>query len=91
MTLHEAASSLHRIANGNINGEHWTLKQFENYIRAMFRGTPKLGNRIVCEVKLPDGCWASEIIRYADRPDGWDYEIPETREQEARIWAKLLA
>ena len=52
----------------------------------MFRGTPKAGNRIVMEIALPDGRWFFTINRYGD---GYDYTIPNNRDEEARILALL--
>lgn len=92
MTLHETAQSLFGLSvAGYFNGEKFSLKQLENYIKQSFKGTLKLGNRLVMEIALPDGRWLCEVIRYADRNDGWSYEIPETREEEQRIWSKLTA
>lgn len=92
MTLHETAQSLFSLSvAGYFNGEKFSLKQLESYIKQSFKGTLKLGNKLVMEIALPDGRWLCEIIHYANRNDGWSYEIPETREEEQRIWNKLIA
>ena len=91
MTLNQTLRSVHSLSHGVINGERMSLKRLTAIVTGLFRGTPKLGNRVAIEVTMPDGVWLCEIVRYADRRDGYDYDLPETREQEARIWAELLA
>lgn len=92
MTIHEVASSLHGLSvGGYFNGERFTVSRLENQIAALFRGTPKGGNRLVFQIALPDGWWYFNVSRFADRPDGYDYYIPETREQEERVKAILFS
>jgi len=38
-------------------------------------------------ITLADGNWYFYVSRYADTPDGYDYMIPDTREQEDE-WRK---
>ena len=92
MTLHETAKSLYNLSVGGFfNREKFSFSQFENYVKTLFKGTPKLENRVVIEIALPDGWWLCEVIRYSDCADGYNYEIPETREQEQRIYKALTA
>ena len=92
MTLHETIQSVYGLTvAGYINREKMTLTAFEGYIKNLFKGNTKLSNRVVVEIALPDGWWLCQIIRFADRRDGFNYEIPETREQEQRIWKALTA
>lgn len=89
MTLHQVTDSLYSLSH-IFNGEHFTRERLHKYVSALLcKGIPKLGNRIAFEITLPDGCWLFEIIRYNDNRDGYDYYIPETREQETRIWKTL--
>ena len=37
-----------------------------------------------------DGWWYFTVTKYADRADGFDYYIPDTREQESAIKNKLF-
>ena len=37
-------------------------------------------------IKLPDGEWFMEVSKHSF---GWDYYIPDTREEEDRLWDKL--
>lgn len=92
MTLHETLKSVYGLTvAGHINREKMSLKTFEGYVKNLFRGNTKLSNRVVVEIALPDGWWLCEIVRYADRADGYGYNLPETREQEQRIWNALTA
>lgn len=92
MTLHETAQSLYNLSvSGWFNHEKFSFSQFENFVKNLFKGNLKLGNKAVIEISLPDGWWLCEVIHYSDRNDGWSYEIPETREQEKRIWNALTA
>lgn len=93
MTIHYLASQLHSLSvGGYFNGERFTVKELEGYISSMFRPgvTLKAGNRLVMEIALPDGRWFFFITRFSDKPDGFDYTIPENREEEARIKSLLL-
>ena len=84
MTIHDTAAQLHRLSvAGYINGERFTVKRLENQIEAWFRGTDK--RQIVMEISLPDGRWFFTVNRFSEKPDGFDYTIPDTREQEALI------
>lgn len=92
MTLHETAKAVYDLSvAGHINGGKRTLRWLENYIQHAFRGSLKLGNKLVMEISLPDGRWMFEIVRFADRADGWGYNIPETRAEEKRILNALLS
>jgi hypothetical protein len=84
MTIHETADQLHRLSvAGYINGEKFTVKRLENQIAAWFRASGK--RQIVMEIALPDGRWFFTVNRFSDKRDGYDYTIPDDREQEARI------
>lgn len=88
MTINQVASQLHSLSvAGYFNGERFTKERLANQIAAWFRGTDK--HSIVMEIALPDGRWLFTINRYADCADGYDYTIPETRAQEARIKATI--
>jgi len=92
MTIHEVTSQLWKLSvKGQFNGEKFTFSQFEKLVSNYFRkGTHlKLGNRVVMEIMLPDGSWFFQIVRYNDRPDGFDYIIPDTRDQEKRLLDEL--
>ena len=94
MTIHDISTQLHDLSVGGFfNGEKFTKRELHNYITNMFRpeaGPLKAGHRLVMEIALPDGRWFFTIDRFADMPDGFDYYIPDNREQEARVKALLL-
>ena len=92
MTIHETASQLYDLSvGGYFNGEKFTKRQLESYIANAFRPnvTLKAGNRLVMEIALRDGRWYFTVNRFSDKPDGFDYTIPDNREQESHIKALL--
>lgn len=94
MTIHELASQLHGLSvGGHFNGLKFSKRELESYISNMFRTgvSLKLGNRLVMEIALPDGRWLFTVNRFSPATDGFDYTIPDTREEESRIQALLLA
>jgi len=93
MTIREISSQLLHIAiDGRINGEKFSKAGLERYISTMFRGGDlKLGNAIAMEINLRDGHWLFTVERFSNEADGFDYYIPDTREQEDRIWKRLTA
>ena len=94
MTLHDVSSQLYNITlDGFINGEQFTKHQFESALVKWMQTAEhnKIKNTHVLEISLPDGRWFCEVIKYADRPDGYDYFIPENREQEQKLLDRLTA
>ena len=94
MTIHQLSSQLHSLAVGGfLNGEKFSQRELENYIAKSFRPETqlKLGNELAMEIALPDGRWIFSISRFGQGADGFDYCIPDTREQEARLVERLLA
>lgn len=94
MTLHEVSSQIYNLTLGGfINGEKFTKRQFESAVARWMRDADhnKIKNAFVLEVCLRDGRWLCEILKYADRPDGYDYYIPDTREQEQVLRDRLTA
>lgn len=93
MTIREVSSQLHNLSvAGYFNGEKFTKRELERFIAHWFRpGVDlKAGNRLVMETVLHDGQrWFFTVDRWGDGPDGFDYTIPDNREQEARIKALL--
>lgn len=94
MTIKEVSASLYNLSVGGVfNGERFTASQFDRLISNYFREGVQLtlGNRVVLEITLPDGSWFFQVVRYNDKPDGFDYDIPDTREQEQRLLSEFLA
>lgn len=93
MTLHNIASQLHKLAvDGRINGEHFTEAELERALRHWMRDAEHnaIKNAFVLEIVLKDGAWLAEVSRFDESADGFDYWIPDTREQEARLYEALL-
>lgn len=87
MTVHELARSLHRLSvGGRFNGEHFSVARLESHIADLFRCNRN--GWIAMEIELPDGAWLFSIWEAC--PGCYLYRIPDTREQEARIWEDLL-
>lgn len=92
MTFNETVRSLYDLSTaGHFNHEKFSFFQFKNYVKKLFDGNLKLGNKAVLEIALPDGWWLCEVIRFSEKADGWLYYIPENRDQEKRIWDALTA
>lgn len=92
MTLKEISKQLFSLSvGGYFNREKFTEKQLHNYISGMFRGGVSLAvkNTVVMEIALPDGWWYFTITRWGNGADGFDYCIPDTREESDRIWPML--
>ena len=91
MTIKQLTEQLHALSVGGFfNGEKFTKAELRDYITRVFR--PELNaRRWVMEIALPDGRWLFSINRYSDRDDGFDYFIPETRDQEKSLADSLLS
>ena len=87
MTLQTISNQLFNLSlGGHFNGEKFSRQELTSYISAMFR----TGSKLIMEICLPDGRWFLKITKYADRSDGYDYYIPDTREQEALLKEELF-
>ena len=92
MTLREISTQLHSLAvGGYFNRERFTRKRLLDTITAAFRepDTLAIKGTFVMEIALPDGWWYFTITRWGDGPDGYDYFIPDTREDSDRIYSLL--
>lgn len=86
MTLKDITEQVYSIAvNGTVNGEKFTCKELYTAFKAWLRNP---GDRYIFTLLLPDGEWFCEAAR---GPWGYDYTIPDTREQETRIKNRLFA
>lgn len=87
MTLRTISDQLFSLSlGGYFNGEKFSRQELTHYIANMFR----TGTRLIGEICLPDGRWFFKITKYADTPDGYDYFIPTTREQEELLKEELF-
>lgn len=92
MTLKEISKELvnELAVGGYINREKYTADELKGYLESLFRSNLKLGNRAVIEIALPDGWWYMYVVRYVNRNDGFDYYIPDTRDEEKALIESLL-
>lgn len=93
MTIRELATQLHSLTDGRINGESFTKTELVEVITMWTRDMShnKITNSHVIEVELPDGKWLATIDHYGTASDTFGYYIPETREEEQRLWNQLSA
>jgi hypothetical protein len=89
MTLNEIATQLHEFSvGGYFNHQKYTKEDLRRYLKLMLRGDKP--DPLVMEIALPNGWWYFQINKRNPERDGFDYTIPETREQEAEIKADLI-
>lgn len=88
MTLNNVIDQLYDLSvAGFFNREKYTKAELKTYIHSFFR--PEIHTKVfTMEIALPDGWWHFEI--HQDPRWGYDYIIPETREQEALVIQHLL-
>ena len=83
MTLSSVSSSLLSLSvNNTIGNIRWTRKSFTEALARAFAHPAAVG--VTYEISLPDGDWFCEV--YKTGPHHYDYYIPETRDQEARVF-----
>ena len=83
MTIHELVNQLHGLSvGGYFNGEKFSKSRLTDYIRKMLSGRH---NRLIMEISLPDGRWFFTVNRFSQANDGYDYYIPNNRENESVI------
>lgn len=76
--------------NGTFDGEHLSFTKFKSVVEDMLEHTKEKSNLFDCaviKIKLPDGVWNMSITRFCDGT--WDYFIPETREEERKVYGKV--
>jgi len=86
MTKAELVNQIYGLSvAGYFNSEKFTKERLNTYISKMCRN---VGDKLYMEISLPDGRWLFKITHYA--ASDWDYFIPDTREQEAKLTAEFL-
>ena len=92
MTLHEVSSQLYNLTSGHVCGENYTKTQLERVIRMWMRDSEHntIKNRRVITIALPDGEWPATIDRFSASADGFDYWIPDTRDEAQAFWDRFL-
>lgn len=89
MTLKEACNRVYNLTiAGYINGEKFTADRFYRQTASLFQDR-EAPCQVWFAVAQPDGWWYSTINQY--RKGEFDWTIPETREQEARIIRAFMA
>ncbi|MCC8157283.1 MAG: hypothetical protein LIO54_08410 [Oscillospiraceae bacterium] len=84
MTLHQVADQLFNLSvAGYFNGEKFTRERLYAHLKCFLR--PEVGNAMIMTISLPDGVWYFKVNHYGKGADEYDYDLPETREQERRI------
>ena len=86
MTKTDLIKSLYSISH-SFNGMYDVPKSWlSNYINKMVDGD----RPYYMSIGLPDGDWLLKIYKYSDKEDGYDYFIPENREEELTLWGELI-
>lgn len=85
MTIHTVSSHLVDLSKV-INGEHFSKPRLEAMLNSLFR----VSDRYIGTILLPDGEWFFMVTRYATKPDGFDYYIPDNRDDNERLANLLL-
>ena len=87
MTLNYIINQVYHLSvNGYFNHQKFTFADFKDAITRWMRGT----NRYILEISLPDGWWYMSINKYNNNIDGYDYFIPDNREQEKHLLNYLV-
>lgn len=94
MTIHEVSSQIFNLTLGGfVNGEKFTKQELEHVFHVWMEVHDPSHNKVpgshLIELCLRDGRWFATIDKFADRHDGFDYYIPDTREEESRLLAKF--
>lgn len=86
MTLHEVSKQLYKLScAGFFNGHKCRENELYEYLKSNLEDK-KIGSWLPIEITLDDGRWKMKVTKYAG---GYDYFIPETREQEERLQAEI--
>ena len=89
MTLKDVAGQIYSLTSGgHVNGENYSKKQLENAIYKWLQDAENnaIPNSYVIQMALPDGLWLTTVDKI---PGGYDYYIPDTRDQEQRLYQAL--
>lgn len=88
MTIHEIVNQLfHLSVNSRFNGDTFTRQELEGYIRKAFIPN-RIKEPLFMSIRLndSDSDWLFTVDRFSDSSDGFDYYIPDTREEEKRLY-----
>lgn len=85
MTIEDVARQMCSLSHV-FNGEEFTLEELLAALKRWFNPEAKTQIWFLL-IDLPDGEWLMTVNRVGD---GFDYYIPDTREQERKLWKKLM-
>lgn len=85
MTLNQMSDHVYRFSRGHIlNGQKNTKEDFRFWFNRMFRNN----EMVLFSMELPDGEWLCKAVH---TQYGYDYFVPDTREEEYRLFKEWLA
>lgn len=93
MTINNIINNLYSISiDGKFNGERFTKTGFSNAVKNhwIYNNGELISKELYLEISLADGDWLMKIFQYRDSNDGWDYYIPNTKEEEKKLYDELL-
>ena len=86
MTLVQMADSVYKWSYGHVlNGEKHTKEGFRYWFERMFFLNDR--KNVLFSMAMPDGEWFCVATHY---DDGYDYYVPDTREQEGELIKRFL-
>lgn len=86
MTITNISTQLYDLATGHyINDVKFTSAKELRTVLSMW--LYKEDASFIFQIALPDGKWMAKVIR---KGSYFDYYIPDTREQEEKLWKELL-
>lgn len=90
MTINEISKQLEELSVGNyFNHTKMNKGWVKNYLNTIFYRTGVDTKQAVFEIALPDGWWTVFVTHYGNGRGDFDYTIPETREDEAKMFNKF--
>lgn len=92
MTIRELSDQIYKLTGGQVNGELFCKERLYNNINKWFKDCEynRIKNSVMIHVELMDGGWYCSINKVSNTPDGYDYYIPDTREQEQKLIRKFM-
>ena len=85
MTLNQMFDHVYKFSKGHIlNGQKNTKENFRFWFKRMFRNN----GMVLFSMEFPDGEWLCKAVR---TQYGYDYFVPDTREEESRFLKEWLA
>lgn len=92
MTIREVSDQIYDLTGGKINEQLFCKERLYKNIQTWFKDCEhnKIKNGVVIHAELMDGGWYCLLTKYSNNIDGYDYYIPETREDEHKLILRFM-